>query len=147
MKILKKLKLRTKLQKQLNNIDDYLYKSHYYENDLKLNTSKFCSDEYTQYQYYSKIRSKITTKELVISYFFSSRHFRDISRNSGFSDRNIQPSKLLLEQNCVKFLHAIHGSLSIQYSSIHHRYFLSRKLLKKRQKIGYSRGYLRPSDE
>ena len=51
MKILKKLKLRTKLQKQLNNIDDYLYKSHYYENDLKLNTSKFCSDEYIEHYY------------------------------------------------------------------------------------------------
>ena len=62
MKIFKKLKLRTKLQKQLNNIDDYLYKSHYYENDLNL--SKFCTDEYieTYYIFESQFRIMLNKK-------------------------------------------------------------------------------------
>jgi len=59
MEIIKKLTLRSKLQKQLNDIDDYLYKNNYYENDLKLNTLKFCTDEYIE-NYYT-IESKFKT--------------------------------------------------------------------------------------
>jgi len=63
MKIIKKLTLRNKLQKQLDNIDDYLYRNNYYDNDLKLNISKFCSEEYIEDYYNVESKFKIVLNQ------------------------------------------------------------------------------------